>query len=144
MLARCRACVRCAASKESSARNVLAYRIGAPRCLGAVEGTTMLDGLFRRFLPIIIGALLAVAAYFQAAGLNALLRATLLHAELETAPGRGAASIPMQRSEHATSGAAILARNPFDSVTGPLDVVAPAAVESPDRPCDAGQVMLIV
>jgi general secretion pathway protein C len=112
-----------------------------------------LDALFRRFFPVIVGGLLALAAYFQAAGLSAVLEVTLL----EGNAGRVAASATelvstvQARGELATAGP-ILARNPFDSITGPLDgTVKPLTVEAPgvggaqeDLPCDRGQVVLIL
>jgi general secretion pathway protein C len=115
----------------------------------------MLDALLRQLSPAVVGGALALSAYFQATGLCELLGTTLL----EGTPSPPAATSVRARApasddgwHHATSAAEILARNPFDSVTGPLDgsvsptSSAPAATGDPehDVACDSGQVLLIV
>ena len=98
----------------------------------------------------ILAALLAVAAYFQAAGISHLIGAAI-------APAGSPAPLPAPRArslaavtlDHTTVASSILARNPFDSTTGPLvgDVVpqgdaAPAAVRD-IGPCETARVVLI-
>jgi general secretion pathway protein C len=119
-----------------------------------IEVTMTLDALLRRFFPVVVGGLLAPAAYLQASGLNALLEVTLL--EGGSRGGLRASAVEPgpthERREHVTSAAAILARNPFDSITGPLDgtekplALPPPGLAGPreDVPCDAGQVVLIM
>ncbi|MBK6519528.1 MAG: general secretion pathway protein GspC [Polyangiaceae bacterium] len=78
-----------------------------------------LDGVTRRYSLAIFGGLVAIAAYFQASGVGALVSGHLVPEEAVTAaPAKaGAAALDTK----AKSGREILARNPFDSVTGPLD-----------------------
>jgi len=78
--------------------------------------------LGRRSFGLVVAVLLSVALYFQAAGAAELVVArTLFEAGVAT-PGavrQGSPRPPAAR--RSTSGDAILAFNPFDSVTGPLD-----------------------
>src|SRR4051794_24725193 len=88
-----------------------------------------LDTLLKRYFPGVILALIALAAYFQAAGLTQLVGSGLATAASGSAsarpfahPPRPAAAAP--EDDHATSARAILDRNPFDSVTPrPLDAI---------------------
>jgi general secretion pathway protein C len=116
-----------------------------------------LDALVKRYFPFILAGLIAAAAYFQASGISQLLGGTIAP---EAATARAASAHPRRpgisvRDEHATSAAAVLSRNPFDSVTGPLDGRSSAPPESDATPsedgdpydapaCDAGRVVLIV
>jgi general secretion pathway protein C len=114
-----------------------------------------LDILFRSSFPALICVLIATAAYFQASGFASLLTETLLTAAPEGAPRP---PIPLPASdpdEHATSAAPILARNPFNSIQGALDVpelrlhaaaLAPVANNDPskDPACDSARVLLII
>lgn len=82
-----------------------------------------LDSIAKRYFPAIICALVAIAAYFQASGMGQLVAGSIAASGGEmvvakpSAHGSGAGS-----SKDVTGGtAAILARNPFDSKTGPLD-----------------------
>ena len=70
-----------------------------------------------------VAALLGLAIYFQAAGAVELVAANVL-----VVPNAGAAGGKIRRpprrppaARATTNGDAILSRNPFDSVTGPLD-----------------------
>lgn len=114
-----------------------------------------LDTLAKRYFPAAILSLLSTAAYYQASGLSALLGDTFA----QDGPAQTSRKAPLPAAkvdprEHETSAAAILARNPFDSVTGPLDGAptplqdAPrdAALEDPyDAPvCENARVRLIV
>lgn len=112
------------------------------------------DLLIKRALPSIVCAMIACAAYYQASAISWLLADVLRSGaprRSASAP-RGDASQP-EPGPHATSAAPILARNPFDSVTGPLDR-APASPETPaaipiadpyeDPECDAVRALLVV
>jgi general secretion pathway protein C len=113
------------------------------------------DIAFKRSFPAVICVSIAVAAYFQASGISSLLGEVALDDAPEVAPGLPLRLPAAAPSEHATSAARILARNPFDSVTGALDVKPldlsappPAAIDdehSDDDPvCDSAGVRLIV
>ncbi len=104
----------------------------------------------RGWVVVVCGAL-ALAAYLQAEGLSQLLAAEMLPERVRrahTAP----VALPRREVADATP---ILRRNPFDSVTGPLDGVvapppsAPEPSAAPADPltapkCDFGYVTLIV
>lgn len=86
------------------------------------------DATIKRFSPLILLAIIAVIAYFQASGIGHLLASVAV----DGAPVRKAAPAPPRRApevdrDHATSADAILSRNPFDSVTGPLNRKEPEA-----------------
>ena len=100
-----------------------------------------IDKLLRRHFWAVILLLVACAAFFDAQGIMQVVGSTLSAdaKQLETppltarlTPSAGAAS------PHSTSAAPILHRNPFDSVTGPLDIVAAAdsATLEPSAPPD--------
>src|SRR5262245_26479828 len=99
------------------------------------------DALLKRFFPAIVLMLIAIAAYFQASGITELVAGAFLGAP-EAKPATKAAA------HGATGGAAdtrgpksaepILSRNPFDSVTGPLNKVATEGPEgAPETPQQA-------
>ena len=115
-----------------------------------------IDATLQRAFPAIICGALGTASYFQASGVTEMLGATLLQSAPAT---RSAPRIPFRRSTK-KSGDAILARNPFDSETGPLDgsqapdttsrdentsEVPPEAEGDPlaDPLCSFGRVLLI-
>ncbi|HTJ81176.1 MAG TPA: type II secretion system protein GspC [Polyangiaceae bacterium] len=79
----------------------------------------MLDLLTKKSGAFLPGALVAVAAYFQASGVAQIIGAHLVPsgapAEARFASTTGAGDLPGKDASP------ILARNPFDSVTGPLD-----------------------
>lgn len=87
------------------------------------------DAALKKYFSVVILALIAVAAYFQAQGITQLVGAKLgldeksiVGSLAPVAPTKGAGSLG---SDHATSARAILDRNPFDSVTPrPLDAIA--------------------
>jgi len=82
-----------------------------------------LDGQLKRFFPLVILSLLAVTAYFQASGIGQLIGATVVGTEeaaTTAAPPIIHANTPQK------SGTPILRRNPFDSITGPLDGNTPS------------------
>ncbi|AUX22530.1 general secretion pathway protein GspC [Sorangium cellulosum] len=92
--------------------------------------------LIKRIFPALLGGMILTAAYQQASGISHLVEAELLADQ--PPPARRPLPPPPVRAPdpHATSAAAILARNPFDSVTGPL---TPKPVESADEAEDAAR-----
>ncbi len=76
-----------------------------------------LDAGLKRYFPIVVCATIAVVAYFQAAGLGELVASTIANAPAQQPKTVRVAPV----SAKPASGTPILARNPFDSVTGPLD-----------------------
>jgi general secretion pathway protein C len=113
------------------------------------------DALAKRYSAVVVCLMLAVAAYFQASGLGQLVGVLLAPADMVPA-ARGAtprvAAAPRD-PDRDTSAAAILDRNPFDSVTGPLTArpanlpqegdVAPSADPYRDPPCGVVRAVLI-
>src|SRR5262245_48261889 len=90
-------------------------------------GPVAFDALLKRYFPAVVLALIAIAAYFQASGAMHLLGAAFTpdSAALGTqgaarpaVPGAAAAARGVSPREK--SAEPILARNAFDSVTGPL------------------------
>ena len=110
-----------------------------------------MDLALKKSFGWVVAALIAVAAYFQAAGISHLIGATVGIDRAPVAPPAG----PVPRFfvpegfDHATTATAILARNPFDSVTGPFggDAVpegaAPVAAIREMGPCETARVVLI-
>jgi general secretion pathway protein C len=81
------------------------------------------DAYIKRFFPWIVALLLAIAAWFQAAGMGQLVGATIAAGVLPSDSGLAHArrvALPSSDDPHTTSCLAILERNPFDSATGPL------------------------
>lgn len=115
------------------------------------------DAILKRYFPAIICALIAIAAYFQASGMGQLVASSVSETAAPTAAPAAPLSAPasVANQDHATSAAPILSRNPFDSVTGPLDG---KPVELPSQPdvavnqedpysdpaCDNTKVLLIM
>lgn len=92
--------------------------------------------LKKAIVPAII-VLIAAASYFQARGIAELVTSALGRGEAGAAPSWRCpprSALAARDVEHATEALAILARNPFDSLTGPL-LGAPAP---PPRAPDAG------
>jgi general secretion pathway protein C len=80
-------------------------------------------------------ASIALAAYLQASGIGQLVAATIA----DTPPATPDAASPAGPAPNRhKDGNAILARNPFDSVTGPLDGKSEPIPEAPPPPTDAG------
>ena len=94
------------------------------------------DKLLKRHFWAVILALVAIAAFLDAQGMMQVVGASLgADAAQLAAPPLVSRAAPTagSASQHSTSADAILHRNPFDSVTGPLDVIAQeqaAAVEA--------------
>jgi general secretion pathway protein C len=116
------------------------------------------DANLKRYFPVVVCLLIGLAAYFQASGMGQLVASTVAldpsAIASSTPPSRSASSAPAVKDEHSTSAAPIIARNPFDSVTGPLDGtsinIPPPEPEAPkntdpyeDPACDSCKVLLI-
>ncbi|MBK9262443.1 MAG: general secretion pathway protein GspC [Polyangiaceae bacterium] len=119
-----------------------------------------LDAILKRYFPVVICVLVAAAAYFQASGMGQLVAGNVLldpsaMPPPPPAPKSGGANAP-SGPERSSNAAPILARNPFDSVTGPLDgtsqsVALPSAEDEPvdtsnpynDPICDVATCLLI-
>jgi general secretion pathway protein C len=97
----------------------------------------VVERLARRSFGFIVATLLGLAIYFQAAGAVELVAARAFAMAPQEAGPANAKNRRVRRTPTARAGAsngdAILARNPFDSVTGPLDR-NPISVELPDAP----------
>src|SRR5215813_5846896 len=82
------------------------------------------DAIFKRYFPAVLCLLIGVAAYFQASGMGALVASSVAldpsAVPTTTAPAPRPVQAPASQ-DHTTTAASILSRNPFDSVTGPLD-----------------------
>jgi general secretion pathway protein C len=112
-----------------------------------------IDALAKRYAPLFICLLLAVAAYFQASGLTQLLGLAVAAGSPPPPERHGDAHLALRAAPRETSAQAILDRNPFDSVTGPLtarEMPAPGAAapaQSADwydaPPCDVARAVLI-
>ncbi len=118
-----------------------------------------IDALLKRFFPAVVLVLIGIAAYFQSSGMGQLV-ANSVAVDPSSVPTSAAApksfgvAAPAS-TDHTTSGAAILSRNPFDSATGPLDAKPIAIDDAPPPPppesgdpeddpyCEAVKVILI-
>lgn len=119
-----------------------------------------IDALLKRFFPAVVLVLIGIAAYFQASGMGQLVANSVAvdPSSIPTAvpaPKRAPTPAPAN-TDHATSGSVILSRNPFDSVTGPINpnpiaAQEPSSAPAPDNSgdpeddpyCDAVKVILI-
>ena len=90
------------------------------------------DALLKRYFAAVVLVLIAVVAYFEAAGLTTLIGIPMM-ASTGSAVGAMQSAVRASKSTPPKSRSAepILARNPFDSVTGPL---TPKPVEETGRP----------
>jgi general secretion pathway protein C len=77
----------------------------------------------KRYFPVLLLMLAAIASYFQARGLTRLIESALGIGASKAAHSTGAVSSALPEAK---SGRDILERNPFDSVAGPL--TAPVGV----------------
>lgn len=84
-----------------------------------------IDALLKKYFTVVVLGLVALMAYFQASGATTLLGASLGADEkaLTQAPKRAPdlGSLGQGSGREPRSAEPILARNPFDSVTGPLN-----------------------
>lgn len=118
-----------------------------------------IDAIIKRYFPAVVCALIAMAAYFQAAGMTQLVASSVALDPSAVAsappPPKARPVVPHGSQDHATSASLILSRNPFDSVTGPLDgqPLEPVLPEVPEPPantnpledpvCEVARVLLI-
>ncbi|MCK6586111.1 MAG: general secretion pathway protein GspC [Polyangiaceae bacterium] len=107
------------------------------------------DDVIRRGFVVIVCFLIGAAAYFQASGLMSIAAMKIAQGVDPGAPpaypGKTKSSAPALRD---TSAAAILARNPFDSTTGPLlgereKAPEPGEQEDGNAACEGVRVVLI-
>lgn len=115
------------------------------------------DAFLKRYFPVAICLLIAVAAYFQASGITQLVSGSLALEPAATSARPNPRRAPLASSQAPRKSAdAILERNPFDSVTGPLTGEeldlgdAPPPVQDnnnadpyQDPTCDVAKVLLI-
>lgn len=117
-----------------------------------------IDAFAKRYYTLIIGGMLGTVAYLQGSGISALIAEQLSATPTTAAGDEPAVKKKPVASSKGKSGKDILARNPFDSKTGPLDkpptkpAVAAAEPEeeapreSSNLPpkCTSGEVTLVV
>lgn len=89
-----------------------------------------IDSKLRALQIPMIGAAILTAAFFQARGVGQLVAGHLVPREPLKTKGHTVQPV----AEREKSGNDILARNPFDSVTGPLNKPAGTAAPSVDKP----------
>ena len=114
-----------------------------------------IDALLKRYFLGVVLALVAVAAYFQAAGATQLVGSAIGAASASAAPIVAPPYKLAVPTREPKSGQPIIERNPFDSVTGPLNAKPPELVnETPPGPdpnldplaspaCDGIQVLIV-
>ena len=119
-----------------------------------------LDAILKRYFPVVICLLVATAAYFQASGMGQLVAGSVLLDPSAMPPPppmpKSGAGHSSGATDRALNAGPILARNPFDSVTGPLDgssqsvsipqqEAAPVDTSNPynDPICDVAKCLLI-
>jgi general secretion pathway protein C len=116
------------------------------------------DAKLKRFFPLVLVTLIGLVAFFQSAGLGQLVATTVMGEPTAPADKPPPASVLAQPASQKKSGEPILARNIFDSITGPLtgtemgggDIPLPTPEPAPggpvaeeDPPCGFGRVLLI-
>jgi general secretion pathway protein C len=112
------------------------------------------DILIKKYFAGVVLAFVALAAYFQAAGATQLFGAALAAGSGASVMSFRAPPVPLPPARQPRSADAIIARNPFDSVTGPLNgspIDVPVPSKSPvdntdplEAPaCDAPQVFIV-
>lgn len=79
-----------------------------------------IDAIVKRYFLLILGALVLLALYFQGRGISDLAASALMPSEPPALPPARAVR-SKQTSTRSVDGEPILARNAFDSSTGPLD-----------------------
>ncbi len=93
------------------------------------------DALLKKYFLVVVLGLMALSAYFEAAGATQLIGAALL-APAGSASGAHAAPAPLPQvpPREPRSAEAIIERNPFDSVTGPLNrKLEPLVLPTPEK-----------
>ena len=112
-----------------------------------------LDSQLKRFFPLVLCALIGIVAYFQASGIGQLVASSVVDGA-PAPPAQAAPPMGPWKPTKSKSGKPILARNPFDSVTGPLDGRStpvpeatmpsdPSESSDEDPSCGFGRVTLI-
>jgi general secretion pathway protein C len=93
-----------------------------------------LDALLRKYFIAVVLGMVAMAAYFQAGGAMQLVGTAMLpdRSTLTVAPKAAPSAAPA--AARVRSAEPILARNPFDSVTGPLNAKPAAEALSQAQP----------
>lgn len=94
------------------------------------------DLLLKKYFIGVVLAFVALAAYFQAVGVTQLLGAAISSPGLGPLPSRTASLATPGSTTAPRSAEALVKRNPFDSVTGPLDAVPPPVPELTKSPID--------
>ncbi len=117
-----------------------------------------IDQILKRHFWAVIVVLVAMAAFLDAQGIMHIVGASLGSDETALAVPPLMARLPAapaSATPHATSAEPILSRNPFDSVTGPLNLPPPVPTDAPAAPpvdltdpyrapvCDGVQVLII-
>jgi len=94
-----------------------------------------LDPLIKKYFALVVLGLLGLAAYFQASGATQLFGAALVgSASVPGSAGPTRTSLPVTKADARRSADAILKRNPFDSITGPL---SEDVIDNPELPKDS-------
>lgn len=93
------------------------------------------DSLIKKYFVAVVLGLIAVAAYFQAAGATQLLGASLIPDENTLAVVPKLVAPPAPKAPERKTAKPILDRNPFDSATGPL-TAEPTTVDLPEAEAD--------
>jgi general secretion pathway protein C len=93
-----------------------------------------IDALLKRYFLGVVLALVAIAAYFQAAGATQLVGSAIGAASASPAPIVAPPYKLAVPTREAKSGLPIIERNPFDSVTGPLNAKPPELVDEAAAP----------
>jgi general secretion pathway protein C len=94
-----------------------------------------LDPLLRKYFPVLVLALLALSAYFEASGASELVGAAFI-APAPSGSALRPAKPPALGHNELRSADPIIERNPFDSVTGPLNakpIETPALTPKPEE-----------
>jgi general secretion pathway protein C len=89
------------------------------------------DLLLKKYFLVVVLAFVALAAYFQAAGVTQLIGAALSGPASSAPRVRVLAAATTTTTRERPTGDAIIARNPFDSVTGPLNAAKLALEDVP-------------
>jgi general secretion pathway protein C len=79
-----------------------------------------LDPLLKKYFPVLVLALIALGAYFQASGATQLVGAAFVSPAPSGSAPRALPRTPATHHNERRTGEPIIERNPFDSVTGPL------------------------
>ncbi|MEZ4225675.1 MAG: type II secretion system protein GspC [Polyangiaceae bacterium] len=99
-----------------------------------------IDALLKKYFTVVILGLVAMMAYFQASGTTELFGAALGVDEqlLASSPTKNpdVSALVGQKAGRSKSGEPILSRNPFDSVTGPLNAKPLEVPDERESPVD--------